>query len=482
VGCAEHFAVPKRVFCSKKEINKQFRLNELDSSAVVARRGAKTGNHMKQRKTYIRSIDAVFGNTDAHNEVPDLIESGWLERREGRLAFGSSCGDAIGLSIERETLSWAVLGPRGSIASHTLDVPIAPIGGSPVSRARMEEILVAALREVATLLPKRPIAGVGVAWPRPIALDGEPYDDGFVGSTAAMGERFSPREVVRDAMAAAGIAAAIGEGGEPIVEIVNDADADLLYDARLGAGRGIGSLLGLKICGGIGLSLVHHGRLVRGHAGRAGEIEHIKVRFEDFPLPDRWDNVRELDELPPCSCNGANCIARFATGKTLIDQLCDYDDPSTSYTERGRQVEAGSRRDVVTAVFGRGGRLLGQALQGPVLAFDPERIVVSAFPKNASLLQGLRTGLTDGTRVHLDPDDIVFASPKRERTAAGAGWLVVEQDVIPRMEEAVANGGASLRRHELPYWLRSQVPSRDLDVNVFGPPYSPSRAPELIAE
>lgn len=438
---------------------------------------------MKQRKTYIRSIDAVFGNTDAHNEVSDLIESGWLERRDGRLAFGSACGDAIGLSVERETLSWAILGPRGPIASNVLDAPIAPIGGSPVSRERMEEILAVALQEAATLLPERPIAGVGVAWPRPIALDGEPYEDGFVGSSFAGGERFSPREAIREAMSTAGLAiAGNGDGGEPIIEIVNDADADLLFDSRLGVGRGIANLLGLKICGGIGLSQIHQGRLVRGHAGRAGEIEHIKVRFEDFLLPDRWDNVRELDELPPCSCNGANCISRFATGKTIVDQLRDYEDPSMSYTERGRKVEADPRRDVVTAVFGRAGRLLGQALQGPVLAFDPERIVVSAFPKNGNLLQGLRTGLTDGTRVHLDPDDIVFASPKRERTAAGAGWLVVEQDLIPRMEETVANGGANLRRYDLPYWLRSQVPAAEQSVSAFGPRYAPSRAAELIAD
>jgi hypothetical protein len=438
---------------------------------------------LKQRKTYIRSIDAVFGNTDAYNEVPDLIESGWLERRGQRLAFGFSCGDVIGLSIEREGVSWAILGPRGPIASHTLDAPIAPIDGPPASRAEMQETLTAVLRELAPRLPERPIAGVGLAWPTAITLGGEPYDDSFVGSSFVEGDRFSPRELMQDAMSAAGIdAAPDGEDGGPIIEIVNDTDADLLYDARLGVGRGIGNLLGLKICGGLGLSLIHHGRLVRGHAGRAGEIEHIKVRFEDFPLPDRWDNVRELDELSPCSCNGSNCIARFATGKTIIDQLPDYDDGSSSYNERGRKLEDDSRRDVVTAVFGRAGRLLGQALLGPVLAFDPERIVVSAFPKNASLLHGLRASLTEGTRVHLDPDDIVFASAKRERTAAGAGWLVIEQDVIPRMENAVANGADGLRRHELPYWLRSQVPADEQTVSLYGPRYAPTRATELMGD
>jgi predicted NBD/HSP70 family sugar kinase len=428
---------------------------------------------LRQRKTYIRSIDAVFGNSDAYEEVSELNDSGWVERRDHRLAFGPACGDMIGLSVERETVSWAVLGPRGAIASHTRDARIAPIAGKPATREELEGILTEALREVAIRLPERPIAGVGVAWPTAIGLDGEPYEAGFLDPGFGGGERISPREVVAGALAAAGLTMAERDRGDGI-EVVNDADADLLYDARWGVGQGVGSLLGLKMGGGIGLSLIHDGALVRGHAGRAGQIEHIKVRYEDFTLPDSWENVRDLDELPPCSCNGANCIARFATGKTILDQLRDYDDPALGYNERGRQVEADSRRDVVTAVFSRAGRLLGQALLGPVLAFDPERIVVSAFPKNAILLHALRSSLIDGTRVHLDPNDIVFASAKPERTAAGAGRMLIEQDLIPRMEEVLSP--LKTKRYELPHWLRVQVSPEEQDFGSYGPRYSPGQA------
>lgn len=434
---------------------------------------------MKYRKTYIRSIDAVFGKDDAYSEVPDLIEAGWVERRDGRLAFGVAYGDVLGLSIEREGVSWALLGPRGAIASRTVEAPVAPIGGERATAEELEEIVAGVLDEVAPHLADRPLAGVGVAWPAPIDLDGMPYDDAFGG--AFHDEGMGPQVLVRSALAAAGIEAFPGETGEAVVEMINDADADLLYDARLGVGRGIPELMGLKIGGGIGLSLVHHGRLVRGHAGRAGEIEHIKVRFEDFTLPDEWGTVADLEDLEPCSCNGTKCIARFATGKTIIDQLADYADRKDTYNERGRKIEKDQRRDVVTAVFTRAGMLLGQALLGPVLAFDPERIIVSAFPKHANLLQGLRTSLTDGTRVHLEPDDIVFASAKPERTAAGAGWLVVEQEVIPRIEEAVGSGDPLLRYH-LPYWLRSQVAEDEQAVSAFGPRYAPEKAPDLISD
>jgi glucokinase len=437
---------------------------------------------VKQRKTYVKSIDAVFGKSDAHNELPDLIDTGWVERRGNRLGFGVACGDVLGLSIGRETVSWAVVGPRGPIASNTVDAAVFPIGREPISPQELEAILVETLREAAVELPQRPLAAVGVAWPRPVALDGELYDDGFAGMDFEGIGASSPREVTREALLAADIRVARGEDGEPLIEMINDADADLIYDARLGVGRGVGDLLGLKICGGIGVSLVHHGRLIRGHAGRAGEIEHIKVRFEDFPLTEQWKNVRELGELEPCPCNGANCIARFATGKTIIDQLTDYDDRRATYNERGRRIEEDARRDVVTAVFGRAGRLLGQALLGPVLAFDPERIIVSSFPKNGSLLQGLRAALTDGTRVHLDSEDIVFATAKPERTAAGAGWLVVEQEVIPRIEEAITGSGQRLRRYDLPYWLRTQVPADEPFVGGVGPRYAPAHRPTLIVD
>ena len=419
---------------------------------------------MKQRKTYVKAIDAVFGKRDAGAEIRDLIEINWVERRGERLALGPALGDVVGLSIERESISWALLGPRGPIASDTVDVPLFPLDGEPASADTLRQIVAEALRDAGEAAATGPLAGVGVAWPGPIDLDGNPYPAEWTGFDFGPGG-VDLRELVLAAIDEAGLKVQkVGGGQGPVVTLVNEADADLLYEARLGVAGGIGDLLGVKIGGGISLSLIHGGQLVRGHAGRAGEVEHIKVRFEDFPLPDKWANVRELDELDACSCNGSNCIARFATGKRIIDQLRDYDDFGATYNERGRRIEAEFQKDVVTAVFGRAGRLVGQALLGPVLAFDPERIVVSAFPRSPNLLQGIRTSLTDGTRVHLAPEDIVFAGRFRERTASGAGWLVIEQTVIPRMEREVA-GKEPLRRFELPHRLRSQVPADEYVVN-----------------
>jgi predicted NBD/HSP70 family sugar kinase len=437
---------------------------------------------LKQRKTYVKSIDAVFGKRDAAAEIRDLIEINWVEWRGERLALGPALGDVVGLSIERESISWALLGPRGPIASATVDVPLFPLDGEPASAETLRQIVAAALRDAGDAVAPGPLAGVGVAWPGPIDLDGNPYPVDWTGFDFGPAPGVDLRELILAAIDEAGLKVqdAGGDRG-PAATLVNEADADLLYEARLGVGSGIGDLLGVKIGGGISLSLIHGGQLVRGHAGRAGGVEHIKVRYEDFALPDKWANVRELDELDVCSCNGSNCIARFATGKRIIDQLRDYDDVGATYNERGRKIEAEFQKDVVSAVFGRAGRLVGQALLGPVLAFDPERIVVSAFPRSSNLLQGIRTSLTDGTRVHLIPEDIVFAGRFRERTAAGAGWLVVEQTVIPRMEGAVT-GTAKLRRFELPHFLRSQVPADEHVVSGFAALQSTNGDRDLIVD
>jgi predicted NBD/HSP70 family sugar kinase len=425
----------------------------------------------KQRRTYVKSIDAVFGMRPAgRGEIEDLIDINWVERRKAGLALGPASGDVVGLSIERESISWALLGPRGAIDSATVEVPLFPLDGEPASPDTLRQIIAEALRDAGEVAAPGPLAGVGVAWPGPVDLDGNPHPAAWTGFD------FGPagvdlRELILAAMEEAGLKVQDFEDDQgQAVTLVNDADADLLYEARLGAVvLGIGDLLGVKIGGGIGLSLIHGGQLVRGHTGRAGEIEHIKVRYEDFPLPERWGNVRDLDALDPCSCKGSNCIARFATGKRIIDQLRDLDGVGATYNERGRAIEAQVNENVVTAVFGRAGKLVGQALLGPVLAFDPERVVVSAFPRSSNFLQGIRTSLTEGTPVKLAPEAIVFAGRSPERTATGAGWLVIEQAVIPRIERAVA-GNASLRRFELPLHLRSQVHPEDHAVKGFAAP------------
>jgi predicted NBD/HSP70 family sugar kinase len=454
-------------------INRKFSQKALTFPLLLANKATSQGTQLKQRKTYVKSIDAVFGNRRASTvDIKDLTDISWVEERTAGLALGPAAGDVVGLSVERESISWALLGPRGAIASATVEVPLFPMGGEPASADTLHQIIAEAMRDAGEASAQGPLAGVGVAWPGPVDLDGNPHPAAWTGLD------FGPtgvdlRELTLAAIKEAGLQMQDGEGGQgPAVTLVNDADADLLYEACLGdVVGGIGDLLGVKIGGGIGLSLIHGGQLVRGHAGRAGEIEHIKVRYEDFPLPDNWNNVRELDELDACSCNGSNCIGRFATGKRIIDQLRDYDDVGASYNERAREIVTEIQKDVVTAVFGRAGKLVGQALLGPVLAFDPERVVVSAFPRSPNFLQGIRTSLTEGTPVKLAPEAIVFASVFRERTATGAGWMVIEQAVIPRIEKAVA-GNASLRRFELPHRLRSQVHPDDHAVKGFAAPRS----------
>jgi predicted NBD/HSP70 family sugar kinase len=427
---------------------------------------------VKRRKVLIRPIDAILA---CEQPEPDELGGyeGWIEPNGSSVAFGEQCGGVVGLSAEREALSWVVCGPHGIIHHDRIEAPIAPVDTGPLPLERFRELLAAALRNAADHLPAGRLAGVGMAWPGAIGVDGEPVDcevhhADF--SDPQTGDALPLTPVVAAAVADAGMDGASAGAEPPAVTLVNDADADLLYEVRHGSGAAARNVMAVKVCGGLGMSLMHEGDIVSGHFGRAGEVQHIRVRFEDFEFEEgSRTNTADLSALPECICGGANCVARFATGKALIDQLPTYHSRGQSYTERGRAIERNATNGDVTAVFERTGRLLGQALIGPVLAFDPERVVVSAFPRIEALVGGLQNALTVGTGVSLSARSIDFGAGGDGMTAAGAARVVIEQSVIPRIEREVVPP-STLNRTHLPARLRRKI-SDDDDIDRLARPY-----------
>ncbi|MDX6623983.1 MAG: glucokinase [Solirubrobacterales bacterium] len=403
------------------------------------------------------------------SETPALLlDDGWLARDGGeQLLFGERLGAVIGISVNRESISWVVSGPTGPVKEDRLDRDVAPIEGERASPEQVRDYLAEAFAAAGEHLPKGALAGVGVAWPGAIGRDGEPTDprfhhDGFRDRDGNGALPVTP--LVREAMNAT-----LGEGaGGAEVVMVNDADADLLYEIRFGVARGARNVVGVKICGGLGMSAVHDGHLVRGENGSAGEIQHIKVRTADAPLHSKWDGLKDLEDLPPCWCESRECIGRFATGAALVDQLGHFAPHGSTATSRGREIELDHGLDVIAAVFNRAGRLLGQAMIGPILALDPEMVVVSAFPRNDQILVGMQSRLTGG---RVKPQNFVLGTPDRDTTAAGAAQLVIEEVALPRIEDRAPTGEPKVLRRELPLWLRRQIPSSVRYVGEHRPRY-----------
>lgn len=81
--------------------------------------------------------------------------------------------------------------------------------------------------------------------------------------------------------------------GVPVL-VLNDADCFALAEARAGAGRGYGNVLGVILGTGVGGGLVIGGRVVTGAGGFAGEWGHGPVIRGAFAFP--------------CGCGQVGCI------------------------------------------------------------------------------------------------------------------------------------------------------------------------------
>jgi glucokinase len=96
---------------------------------------------------------------------------------------------------------------------------------------------------------------------------------------------------------------ALGERFGVPASVDNDVNALALGEWMFGAGRGSRSLVVLAAGTGIGAGIVLDGRLVRGHAGYAGEFGHAAVKFDGRP----------------CWCGAHGCLVVYASGRGIAE-------------------------------------------------------------------------------------------------------------------------------------------------------------------
>jgi len=89
--------------------------------------------------------------------------------------------------------------------------------------------------------------------------------------------------------------------------VYNDANAVTWGEVVAGAGRGCRDVLAVYVGTGIGGGLVIGGQLVDGASNCAGEIGHVKVR---------WD-----DAAAPCMCGGRGCVEAYVGGSYLLARI-----------------------------------------------------------------------------------------------------------------------------------------------------------------
>ncbi len=89
--------------------------------------------------------------------------------------------------------------------------------------------------------------------------------------------------------------------------VYNDVNAIVWGEAVAGAARGCRDVLGVYVGTGIGGGVIAGGQLVEGVSNCAGEIGHIKVR---------WD-----DDAINCACGQRGCVEAYCGGSYLLERI-----------------------------------------------------------------------------------------------------------------------------------------------------------------
>jgi predicted NBD/HSP70 family sugar kinase len=165
----------------------------------------------------------------------------------------------------------------------------------------------------------------------------------------------------------------------------NDANLGALGEAVFGAGRGLDSLIYVKLGRNVGAGLVLGGRLVRGAAGFAGELAHVQTRGE-------------TGEGAVCVCGGRGCLATLV-GPSLVEFV------QRAYSERMALSEvlalAAERDPGVSRVFSDLGRIIGRPLADLCTMIDPAAVIVDSTISSAGEL--VLAGISESIARHAAP-------------------------------------------------------------------------------
>jgi glucokinase len=212
------------------------------------------------------------------------------------------------------------------------------------------------------------------------------------------------------------------------VALINDARAFGLAELRLGAGRGVGSLVGLTLGTGIGGVIAIDGRVHLGHDGTAGEVGHQTIDVDG----------------DVCGCGNRGCLETFARADRIA-AACG----TATVTEAVEAAGAGDAQAL--AGFAAVGRYLGIGIANLIVLFSPDRVVIGGGVAAAGdlLFRPIRQELRERVRttslaeVEVVPAElgtwagsIGAAIHGAEARAGAVGALRAPADVANRPEEA----------------------------------------------
>ena len=191
--------------------------------------------------------------------------------------------------------------------------------------------------------------------------------------------------------------------------IDNDANAAVLGEAWLGAGRDVSHFIMLTLGTGVGGGVVVGGRILHGAYGYVGEMGHTVVDPNG----------------PPCGCGSFGCLEQFASGTAIARMAHPYYGEVTA-----REVaEAALRGDVqAMEIYEEVGRSIGIASASLANVLNPQRLVIGGAVAYAFdlLSEPLRTALRERAFVEVyEAVEIVPAQCGTDAGGLGAVYLAM---------------------------------------------------------
>lgn len=203
--------------------------------------------------------------------------------------------------------------------------------------------------------------------------------------------------------------------------VINDANACVLAERRLGAARTWDDVVYVRLSAGIGAGIVSDGRMLLGHDGLAGEVGHVTV-----------DPQGAL-----CRCGNRGCLETVATPGAIAALLAaSWRRPVT--TAELADLIVTQDRGVLRAVEDAADAI-GRALAAAVMTLNPRLILVGGELAVAGQV------LTDGLRRALERNTVASHHQEIEITVSALG------------DSAAARGAAALLLADAPARLSERA-------------------------
>ena len=174
-----------------------------------------------------------------------------------------------------------------------------------------------------------------------------------------------------------------------------------LAEHWVGAGRGVGAMMGMVVSTGVGGGFILDGRAVASPTGNGGHIGHIEVGgFDD-----------------PCPCGGTGCVEAVASGPRTVAWARSQGFAGSTGEDLAAAHAAGD--EVAIAAVRRAGTAVGRAAASATNLLDLDLVAIGggfshvapAFFDHARAALAERTGFGFVTRLQIVPSALSGDGP-----------------------------------------------------------------------